>query len=86
MWWDGVAAFVVGALSLLLAEVPLIDASDVRALEQTDARSAPFLEGQPPRIQWFGRLADGLAEARRSGRPILISSASPSCDGVPGKW
>jgi hypothetical protein len=37
-------------------------------------------------IQWFTRLKDGLAEARRTGRPILYLSAAPSCGGVPGVW
>ena len=37
-------------------------------------------------IQWFTRLKDGLAEAKRTGRPILFLSAAPSCGGVPGVW
>lgn len=40
----------------------------------------------PARIQWFGTLEAGLAEAARTGRPILLSAASPTCDGVPGRW
>mgnify|MGYP006915993796 CR=1 FL=1 len=39
-----------------------------------------------PRIAFYGNLADGLAEAKRSGRPILLVSAAPSCLGVPGVW
>jgi hypothetical protein len=52
------------------------------------ARGAAVPEGgaHPPRIQWFGTLEQGLAEARRTGRPILLSSATLSCQGVPGKW
>lgn len=38
------------------------------------------------RIAWFGRLTDGLAEAKRSHRPILLVSAAPQCVGVPGMW
>ena len=37
-------------------------------------------------IQWFTHLKDGLAEAKRTGRPILFLSAAPSCGGVPGVW
>jgi ABC-type sugar transport system substrate-binding protein len=37
-------------------------------------------------IQWFTRLKDGLAEAKRTGKPILFLSAAPSCGGVPGVW
>ncbi|MEO8495645.1 MAG: hypothetical protein ABI614_11285 [Planctomycetota bacterium] len=40
----------------------------------------------PARIAWYGQLADGLAEAQRSGRPILLVSGAPQCHGVPGVW
>ena len=39
-----------------------------------------------PRIAWHGNLAEGLAEARRSGRPILLVSGAPACLGIPGVW
>ena len=39
-----------------------------------------------PRIAWFGTLQSGLAEARQSGRPILLVSGAPQCLGVPGVW
>ena len=50
---------------------------------------AQLLTAEPnpsPRIAWYGNLADGLAEARRSGRPILLVSGAPACLGVPGVW
>ena len=37
-------------------------------------------------IAWYGVLKDGLAEAKRSGRPILLISGAPACLGVPGVW
>lgn len=40
----------------------------------------------PARIAWYGQLADGLAEAQRTGRPILLVSGAPQCHGVPGVW
>jgi len=40
----------------------------------------------PARIAWYGQLADGLAEAQRTGRPILLVSGAPQCHGVPGIW
>ena len=43
-------------------------------------------ENSIPRIAWYGNLADGLAEAERSGRPILLNSGAPACLGVPGVW
>lgn len=42
--------------------------------------------GVPNRIAWFATLASGLAEAERSGRPILFTSAAPQCEGVSGMW
>ena len=41
---------------------------------------------QEPGIAWFGTWEAGLAEAERTGRPILIMSAAPQCSGVPGMW
>ena len=46
---------------------------------------AQLLTAEPnpsPRIAWYGN----LAEARRSGRPILLVSGAPACLGVPGVW
>ncbi|MEO1999666.1 MAG: hypothetical protein ABGZ17_30860 [Planctomycetaceae bacterium] len=37
-------------------------------------------------IAWYGVLQDGLAEAKRTGKPILLISAAAQCQGVPGMW
>jgi hypothetical protein len=37
-------------------------------------------------IAWYGVLQDGLAEARRTGKPILFVTAAAQCGGVPGMW
>ena len=37
-------------------------------------------------IAWHGVLEDGLAEAKRTGKPILFMTAAPQCGGVPGMW
>jgi hypothetical protein len=37
-------------------------------------------------IQWFATWNSGLAEAQRSGRPILLVAAAPHCAGVSGTW
>ena len=37
-------------------------------------------------IAWFGTWEGGLAEAKRTGRPILLISAAPHCHDVPGIW
>ncbi|MDC3379088.1 hypothetical protein OAX78_02265 [Planctomycetota bacterium] len=54
--------------------------------------SPAFAQGvtiEPPqgeRIAWFGTLQAGMAEAERTRRPILFTSARPECRGVPGFW
>ena len=40
----------------------------------------------PSGITWYGVLDEGLAEAQRTQRPILLLSAAPQCAGVPGLW
>ena len=37
-------------------------------------------------IAWFGTWKQGLAEAGRTGRPILLVSAAPHCHNVSGLW
>lgn len=49
--------------------------------------TAAFAEDEvPARIAWYGTLESGLAEAERSGRPILFVSGAPQCLGVSGIW
>lgn len=43
-------------------------------------------DGMPAGINWYGVLKDGLAEATRTGKPILLTSAAPQCIGVSGMW
>lgn len=40
----------------------------------------------PGGIAWYATLERGLAEAKRSGRPILFLSAAPHCAGISGIW
>jgi hypothetical protein len=37
-------------------------------------------------IAWYGTWKEGLAEARRTGRPIFLISAAPHCHNVSGIW
>jgi len=37
-----------------------------------------------PGIVWYPVLADGLAEAKRSNKPILFMSVSSQCSGISG--
>ena len=37
-------------------------------------------------IVWYGTLKAGLAEGKRTNRPILLMSAAPHCHNVSGIW
>lgn len=39
-----------------------------------------------PKVAWYGTLKQGLVEAERSKRPILLVSGAPQCLGVSGIW
>lgn len=70
-----VALFVVGSLA---AQAP------ARAPKPAPAPAAQVPDGI--QIQWFATLDRGLAEARRTGKPILFVSAAPHFAGVSGMW
>ena len=63
----------------------------VLALQEPPGRGGPPRPGlvepaRGERIAWFGTWTGGLAEAARTGRPILLVSAAPHCHGVSGIW
>jgi hypothetical protein len=37
-------------------------------------------------IVWMGTLKEGIREAKRTNRPILLLSAAPHCHNVSGIW
>jgi len=37
-------------------------------------------------IQWFATWEQGAAEAKRTGRPILLVAAAPHCHDISGLW
>ena len=37
-------------------------------------------------IQWYASWAQAQAEAKRTQRPILLTSAAPHCRNVSGMW
>jgi len=43
-------------------------------------------EPTEPGIAWFGTWSEALAEAERTGRPMLFMSAAPQCSRAPGVW
>lgn len=56
------------------------------AVVLSDTTTADESGDAPPRIAWYSTLELGLEEAKRSNRPILFTSAAPSCLGVSGIW
>ena len=38
------------------------------------------------RIAWYGTLDAARAEAKRTGKPILLVSGAPHCGTTPGVW
>lgn len=62
------------AASLFLSAVPA-SAGDTKAEAATK-----------PGIQWFATWEQAKAEAERTGRPILFTSAAPHCRNVSGMW
>ena len=47
---------------------------------------APKAAVKAEKIAWHGTWKGGLAEAQRTGKPILLVSAVPQCHSVPGVW
>ena len=43
-------------------------------------------ESKTEKIAWHGTWKGGLAEAQRTGKPIMLVSAVPQCHSVPGVW
>jgi len=60
------------------------------ALGLLGSQSAIAQSASPPKsdaiIPYYATLDRGLAEAKRTGKPILFVSAAPHCAGVSGMW
>jgi len=70
----------------LLCGVLLLCESGQNAQAQV-APTGPLRPGQQTaKIAWHGTWKGGLAEAERTGKPILLVSAAPQCHSVPGVW
>ena len=51
-----------------------------------ETRSTSPATGKDPAIQWYATLERGLAEAKRTNKPILFVTGAPHCSGVSGMW
>ena len=77
------------AISVILAVVVMSEPVNA----QLAPPSGPSYGGSVPGsrkvvsgIAWYGVLKDGLAEAKRTGKPILLITSAAQCNGVPGMW
>lgn len=61
---------------------PPLEKPDPQSQAQLQASPSPL----PEAIAWYTDLDAGLAEAKRTNKPILLMSAAPSCSGVSGVW
>ncbi len=76
-------------LSVAMAVVVLSSSATAQLTPPTGPSyggSVPNSRKVVPGIAWYGVLTEGLAEAKRTGKPVLFITAAPQCRGVPGMW
>lgn len=66
-----------------LTVVATAGAAKAQAPMKTQAARA---EPSSTAIGWIPTWDQAIAEARQTGKPILLIAAAPSCGGVPGVW
>jgi hypothetical protein len=71
-------------LALLTLAAPAVPAQSRRG----SAPGMPENEivNRESRVAWYSVWEDAKNEAARSGRPIMLMSAAPRCNEVPGMW
>jgi hypothetical protein len=77
------------ALSLAIAVVLVSQPANAQLAPPTGPSyggSVPASRKVVSGIAWYGVLKDGLAEAKRTGKPILFVTAAAQCNSVPGMW
>jgi hypothetical protein len=80
---------MISLLSLfVLAAAPLVQQTSPpqESASALGPKTQSLASKTPARIQWFGTLEQGLAEAKRTNRPLLMTAAAPSCRGIAGMW
>ena len=72
----------------MTANKALIGAILIGVLPITHAQDSgkPDNSRKLDKIAWHGTWKGGLAEAKRTGKAILLLSAAPQCHSVPGIW
>ena len=77
---------IASLLTAALCVLWLADIGSAQPPRGSRTRESGQTSKLTPGIAWYGVLADGLAEAKETGKPILLVSAAPQCTGVPGMW
>lgn len=72
--------------SHILAGLACLTLTSAAAIAQAETAPSTAAAETAAKIQWFGNLEQALKVAKRTQRPILMSSAAPQCGGVPGMW
>ena len=76
------------AAALVCATLPAFAGDDVGS-KADGAKDPPATATKTEKaagITWFATWDQALAEANRTNRPILFTSAAPACGSVPGMW
>jgi hypothetical protein len=73
---------------IALTLVASLSAQHTSPPDRSRGPRSPELEtvNRDQRVAWYGVWDQALAEAKRTGQPILLMSAAPRCNGVPGMW
>lgn len=69
----------------LLIPLAIVFATSLPASAQSK-KPAKAASTKPAKIAWYGTWKQGLAEAKRTDRPILLISAAPHCRNISGMW
>lgn len=84
--------------ALTIATIVLATSASAQQAREQGARGGPPRGGGPETktasvtqstdaaIQWYATLERGLAEAKRTGKPIIFVTGAPHCAGVSGMW
>lgn len=75
-------------MTLLLFLFPQAVPGKIQTAPPPEIPSSPSVISSeyPEGVAWWGTWDGALAEAKRTGKPILLLSAAPQCHGVPGIW
>ena len=76
---------LLASFTMLALAVPALCQQPTAAQETVGKPSAAAVP-KAAGIAWFGQWTEGLKEAKKTGRPILLVSAAPHCRGVSGIW